>query len=204
MPSIKLSRSAQAMGKTFTFDKTLTSDGYAGTEPELAAAKTGTLSTKTSDTAGTLTMTAGHGFTDGDVIDIYWSTGQCSKATIGTVATNSVPFTGATGDVLPAQGTEITAMVQHEESVAFLDANLVALFVGAVTAACCVTFYDDLDAVVGAVRVPAAPDGVSPQHYMWDDDSGVTIPVSDDVAKVGLTHGDSDNTRAVSVLAMLN
>jgi hypothetical protein len=204
MPSIKLSRSAQALGKTFTFDKTITSDGYAGTEPELAAAKVGTLATRSSDTAGTLNMNTGHGFTDGQVIDIYWSNGQCSKATIGTVATNSVPFTGATGDVLPLQGTAITAMVQHEESVAFLDANLKAVFVGAVTAACCVTFYDDADAVVGAVRVTAAPDGVSPQHFMWDDGNGVTIPVSDDVAKVGLTHGDSDNARVVSVLAMLN
>lgn len=204
MATIRLSRSAQAMGKTFTFDKTLTSDGYAGTEPELAAAKTGTLTTRTSDTAGTLTMTTGHGFTDGQVIDIYWADGRCSKATIGTVATNSVPFTGATGDVLPIATTAITAMVQHTEAVAFLDASLVALFVGAVTAACCVTFYASGGSAVGAVRVPAASDGVSPEHYMWDEDGGVTIPVSDDVATIGLTHGDSDNARVVSVLAMLN
>jgi len=78
----------------------------------LPVAKTGTLSTRTSDTAGTLTMTAGHGLTDGQIIDIYWTGGMCYGATIGTVSSNSVPFTGAAGDVLPAESTAITASVQ--------------------------------------------------------------------------------------------
>jgi len=78
----------------------------------LPAAKTGTLSTRTNDTDGELTMTAGHGITTGQIIDIYWTGGVAYGATVGTVATNAVPFTGASGDVLPSQATAITAAVQ--------------------------------------------------------------------------------------------
>lgn len=93
----------------------------------LPAAKSGTLSTRTSDTAGTLTMTAGHGLTDGQIIDIYWSGGVCYGATIGTVSTNSVPFTGASGDVLPAESTAITAAVQVVANTQ-IDGDAVQLF----------------------------------------------------------------------------
>ena len=77
----------------------------------IAAAKTGTLSTRTNDTSGTLTMTTGHGFTTGQKdISIFWSGGSRRNVLVGTVATNSVPFSGGTGDNLPLATTAITAM----------------------------------------------------------------------------------------------
>lgn len=204
MASMVIGRSASSLGRTLSFARTATADGAIVKDPTLAAAKTGTLSTRTSDTAGTLTMAGGHGIVDGDIIDIYWADGQATAALVGTVATNSVPFTLATGDVLPIATTAITAMVQRVETFSFADADLVALAVGAGTAACSVTFYDDADAAVGAVRVARAADGATTQHYVWDDESGATIPVSDDVATIGITHGDSASSRAVTTLALVN
>lgn len=199
MATANITRGSAALGQGFAYTRDLTTNGHIGKDNSLAAAKTGTLTTRTSNTAGTLTMAAGHGFTDGQVIDIYWSTGQCTSATIGTVATNSVPFTSATGDVLPAATTAITAMVQTVEPFSFADADLKALFVKADLVACSVTFRDGSAAVVGVVRVKAGG-----KHFVWDDEMGATIPVSDDVASIAFTHGDSAAAHRVYTLAMVN
>lgn len=201
MPTMTIARSAQALGSTFTGGRTATADNAVVTEVTLAAAKVGALTTRTSDTAGTLTMDSGHGFTDGQKIDIYWDGGAVTTATIGTVATNSVPFTGATG-VLPADETAITAMVQHVESFNVIDGDLVAVAIGASVAACCVSFLDGSAAVVGVVKVSPATGGTAPLHYIWDDESGADIPISADAAQVALTHGDSANSRTVTVIAL--
>ncbi len=205
MASAPIIKTASALGKTFSFQRDLSSDGAIMKDPSLAAAKTGTLTTRTSDTAGTLTMSSGHGITDGQVIDIYWSTGQVTSATVGTVATNSVPFTGATGPVLPAAATAVTVMVQQSEAFSFLDANLAGLFVGAGGAACSATFKTSGGTIVGTVRVNAAASGsTNNKDYIWDDGDGSDIPVSDDVATVHLTHGDSAAAHRVNVVAMVN
>lgn len=205
MATASIVKTASAQGKTFSYALSQTTDGALVKDPTLAAAKGGTLTTRTSDTAGTLTMSSGHGITDGQVIDIYWSTGQVTSATVGTVATNSVPFTGATGPVLPAASTAVTVMVQQSEAFSFLDANLAGLFVGAGGVACSATFKKGDGTIVGTVRVNAAASGATNyKDYIWDEEDGSTIPVSDDVATVHLTHGDSSSSRQVNVVAMVN
>lgn len=201
MATVEVSRTAKAGGKTFTNGGTTEVDGTLIKDPSLPAAKTGTLSTRSSDTAGTLTMASGHGITDGDIIDIYWSGGQCTSALVGTVATNSVPFTLATGDVLPAATTAITAMVQVEEDFHVTEANLKGLFAAAGAAACSVTFYDGDDLPVGAIRVKAGT-GANNRHYIWDSEDGSTAALTDDCVKIGITHGDGSSARVVNVVAM--
>lgn len=200
MASVVISKTAQAAGKTFSYGATSEVDGTLLRDPTLAVAKVGSLTTRTSDTAGTLTMAASHGILSADIIDIYWSDGQATSALVGTVAGNSVPFTLATGDAMPLVTTAITAMVQHVENFNVIDGDLQALFVGAANAACSATFYDDADAVVGVARVPAG--STTNKHFIWDIGDGTTIPVDDDVATVGITHGDSVSARTVSVVAM--
>lgn len=97
---------------------TRTNSGVIALEDTLDAAKTGTLTTRTDDNTGTLTMSGGHGITDAQVIDVYWSGGVRYGMTVGTVATNSVPIDGGSGDNLPAQDTAITAVVQKSINLA--------------------------------------------------------------------------------------
>jgi len=97
---------------------TRTNSGAIGLEDTLSAAKTGALTTRTSDTVGTLTMAASHGITTGQIIDIYWSGGVQYSVTVGTVATNEVPISLGDGDVLPADETAITAVVQKSINLA--------------------------------------------------------------------------------------
>lgn len=200
MASVVISKTAQAGGKTFSYGATSEVDGTLLRDPTLPVAKVGSLTTRATDAAGTLTMAASHGITDGDIIDIYWSTGQATSAVVGTVSVNSVPFTLATGDALPLAATAITAMVQHVENFSVVDGDLQALFVGAANAACSATFYDSLGDPVGVARVPAG--STTNKHFIWDIGDGTTIPVDDDVATVGITHGDSASARTVNVVAM--
>lgn len=91
---------------------TRTNSGPIGLEDTLTAAKTGTLTTRTDANTGTLTMAEGHGLTDAQVIDIYWTGGVQYGVTVGTVSTNSVPIDSGIGDDLPTADTAITAVVQ--------------------------------------------------------------------------------------------
>jgi len=89
-----------------------TASGPIGLEETLPVAKTGTLTTRTDNTDGELTMSASHGITTAAVIDLYWSGGVRYGVVVGTVATNAVPISGGSGDNLPADETAITAVVQ--------------------------------------------------------------------------------------------
>ncbi len=68
----------------------------------------GTLSTRTSNTVGILTLDGGHNVHTGLIADILWSGGSRTGVTIGTIAVRSVPFSGGTGDNLPVATTDIT------------------------------------------------------------------------------------------------
>lgn len=102
-------------GKNFTQTITVPSNASVRREITLPAAKTGTLSTRSDDDTGILTMTAGHGITNGQLLDIYWTDLGIRKhrrnMLVGTVVTNSVPIDGGSGDILPAGSTAITAQV---------------------------------------------------------------------------------------------
>jgi hypothetical protein len=97
---------------------TRTNSGAIGLQETLVVAKTGTLTTRTDDTDGELTMAASHGITTAAVIDLYWSTGVRYGVVVGTVATNAVPISGGAGDNLPTASTAITAVVQMSINLA--------------------------------------------------------------------------------------
>lgn len=103
-----------------------TGSGPIGLADTLPAAKTGSLTTRTNDTSGELTMTAGHGITTGQVIDVYWAGGVRYGVTVGTVATNVVPISSGSGDNLPTEATAITAVVQKAINL-FVDGDEVEI-----------------------------------------------------------------------------
>jgi hypothetical protein len=209
MATVTLSNSATVDGRRFDYAETVTTAQGAFAEPSsttMGTAKSGTLSTRTDANDGTLTMTAGHGFTDGQIIDIYFSGGVAYKATIGTVATNSVPFTGAEGsdgtggDPLPAQGTAITAMVVRSEDLS-VDASECD-FVGATAdnaAPFVVRFVNGSSTDVGVIVVKTA----AQKSKVWTANLGGSCPITGDCVSVRLSHGDT-TARGVTVWAGAN
>jgi hypothetical protein len=198
MSTATVSNTVTALGKTFTSGRTTTADGGVIKDPTLAAAKTGGLTTRTDANTGTLTMTAGHGITTGQRLDVYWDGGARYGMTVGTVSTNSVPIDGGGGDDLPAAATAITAMVPQLETFSAETAALRGLFVGAPVPAY-VVILDAADAVLKAVYVDGAADA-----YQWDVGSDAANPLSDDAATAYFSHGSSTASRQVTAVALVN
>lgn len=158
-------------------------------EVSLAAAEDGSLTTRTSDTAGTLTMDdAGHGITDGDSIVIFWAAGVAYKATVGTVSGTSVPFTGADGDVLPAQDTDVTVDVIEELDVDF-DGDNLELFAANMDRRGFIIFEDSGDAELDAEEL------IANEPYLYVDGMTASNPLTGNpVDQVLIANGDSSNT----------
>jgi hypothetical protein len=96
---------------------------------ELPAAKAGTLTTRTDNTTGTITGASGHGIVTADRIDLYWPGGQRRNVLVGTVAGTSIPFSGGTGDNLPAASTAVTFVKPQAEPLLIDGSSVVAILI---------------------------------------------------------------------------
>jgi len=174
--SVTYGLSVSGSGAAIQSQVTRSGSASIGLIESLAAAKPGTLSTRTNNTDGTLTMEAGHGFTTAAVIDLYWAGGVRYGVVVGTVATNSVPISGGAGDNLPAQATAITAVLESQANI-FIDGDNTELLAielrtnnRALRTAGHVAFYDADDALVAELDLVAN----IPQVY--DIAAGITNP----------------------------
>lgn len=163
----------------------------------LAAAKTGTLSTRTDNTSGTLTMSSGHGITTGAKIDLYWDGGVRYGVTVGTVSTNSVPISSGAGDNLPLVTTAITAVIESTANVYIDGTNARILAIELRTSdrslrtAGHVAFYDVSDALVAELDLKAN----IPQVY--DIEGGANNPFEnggDPITYAKISQGGSSTT----------
>ncbi len=78
----------------------------------------GTLTVRSDNTSGQVTLAAGHGVVTGILADITWNAGANRRTgvLVGNVNGNNVAFSGGAGDNLPAQDTAIVC--QHYTTVA--------------------------------------------------------------------------------------
>ncbi len=168
----------------------------------LAAAKAGTLTTRTDNNTGTLTMATGHGITTGQKIDLYWVGGVQRNITVGTVSVNSVPIDLGVGDNLPIATTAIVACVQTvlDLNVAAADIALVAV---GMSRRGTVQFLKDDDTVIKIVTLGAADalatTSPSAESWHWAVSLGDATPFSDDVGKVLISNGSSAGTNTVKI-----
>jgi len=82
----------------------------------IPAAQAGSLTTRTSDVAGVVTLGAGHGMTTGMIVDVYWTGGVRYGVAI-TVASNDATLADGDhtgGAVLPAEDTAVILCEQVE------------------------------------------------------------------------------------------
>lgn len=89
-------------------------DTIAGGEytlPVIPATQQGTLTTRTSDSAGVVTLQSGHAIATSDIVDLYWD-GGARYGMEATVAGDEVTVSGGTGDALPPVSTALTMAKQ--------------------------------------------------------------------------------------------
>ena len=99
------------MGVSSASQNTVIGESAIIVNPDVAVAQAGVLTTRSTDSTGTLTMSsAGHGITTGMRFDLYWTGGRCYGCIAGTVSGTSVPIASVVGgSVFPIATTAITA-----------------------------------------------------------------------------------------------
>ena len=191
--------SANVAGLSVQRTAVLSSDGIVSVDPSVPAAKTGTLSTYSTTTTGTLTTANSGDFETAQVIDLYWTGGRRYGVVVGTVSGASVPISAGAGDDLPVQGTAVTAMVPGSEVFVVGYTGLQALVAKCDTTGM-VTFLDSGGAVVRVADLTGTTGG-----YVWEGGGGATNPFgTTNVTAVRLSHASGTAAFAVSAGAMVN
>src|SRR5689334_13440236 len=96
-------------GSQSSNSSSISADGKVARNPTVpAAVQGGTLTGRTDNDTGIVTMPAGHGFVTSDKVDIYWNVAGVLGSRSGmtaTVAGNAVTVDGGQGDNLPVLNT---------------------------------------------------------------------------------------------------
>jgi hypothetical protein len=183
-----------------TMPVTRTNSGPIGLEDTLNTAKTGTLTTRTDNNTGTLTMTAGHGLTTGQIVDIYWSGGVQRSVTVGTVATNSVPIELGIGDNLPSATTAVTVCVQKAINLAIDGDNTKIIAVVLETVDKTLRTAANVQFLDAAADVIAEIDLVANVPQVWDIEGGSSNPFTGDpITNLKASQGNSTSTETYTL-----
>lgn len=139
--------SVQGGGISVQQSVTRSGDLTVAAQVTLPAGKSGTLTTRTDDNTGQLTVASGHGITASDTVDVYWSGGRRYGVDVTATASTTIDIDLGAGDNLPAQSTAVVVVKQVVANV-MLDGDNAKLVVvnfavpGTSTAKSRVTFFD--------------------------------------------------------------
>lgn len=203
MPSFVITQQTVYSGTTYSTNRTVTNTEGLTTGPtNVAAAYTGTLTTRTDNTTGTLTMgSSGHGITTAAVFDLYWSGGSQYNVTAGTVSGTSIPFSLGSGDNLPINNSTISATVRTANTVSITGSNVTGLIVsGAIVNQDWygrVTYTQSNGTLITSyVITPTAP------IQEWDQ--GTNLFSGATIGKIYFSQGNIDTTRAITSILLFS
>lgn len=189
-------------GKSIFKSVTHTADNAGVHEVSLAAAEDGTLTTRTSDTVGEITMgSASHTITTGMTIDIFWSGGRQYGVTVGTVSGTAVPISGGTGDILPSTSTALTVDEQVVVNSMIDGDNVSILGVKMEIADTTSTAKGSIDMQDSGSASINQIDLTANQLQVWDIAGGVTNDFTGNVIETShVSNGDSSNAATLYIL----
>ncbi len=172
----------------------------------IPAAKAGTLSTRTDNDTGILTMASGHGITTGARLDVHWvdanGVNRCRRGlVVGTVSVNSVPIDGGSGDNLPAAAYTIAAMVPLVENISINAANLRLILANVANCSKGVIIsLADGTAIADESACLKLNYDIWGDTLIWDLSRGASNPAaSDPFTKIYVSHGDIAAARTVKM-----
>ena len=150
----------------------------------IPAAIAGTLTTRTSDTAGVITVTA-HAVTTGDKIGIFWTTGQRHYVTVDSTNATTITISAGAGDNLPADESAVTVSKPLELD-ALVDGDAITGIGVTSNKRNTAVFVDTADAIITAKTTAAN------QAWAWAANTGTTSEfVGKDMAKVLMYNGET-------------
>lgn len=199
MADFKFVRTITGYGKTFKTTDTVSVEQVAVLDGrELPAAKTGTLTTRTDDDEGVITLAGGHGFSTGTNFDIYWS-GGCRYGVSLTIVTNAATITASTGagDVLPAADTAVTVAQAVSEAFVVPASSAKFIIVKAPYGKQVVRFRTSAP----AISLACVEKGTTEDSYEWNSETGGSIPISTDaIATVLISNGRSASAQTPEIV----
>lgn len=205
MSTMTFKRQGSGGGLNFNQTKNVTVNKEFKIDVSVTGAKTGTLTTRTDNDTGTLTMTTGHGITTGARLDLYWVENGLVKCrvgmTVGTVAGDSVPIDLGTGDNLPVATTAIFAKVPQAVDYDILGTDVIAWLASAGAATGAIfAFVSNADAALGEIILTEA--GMQGWHSEQDRYNLPNRLTGDAVGKVYLSHNSTSSQQMKAVLGL--
>jgi hypothetical protein len=147
------------------------------------AGRAGTLTTRTDDAIGVVTVAAGHGITTSDTVAVFWAGGSRFSATVTATAATTITIATGAGTNLPAATTAVVIAKESLHTLAVVGNNIAVLAVGCDNRAS-VNFRD------GSAASLLRYDMASQEGRLWVASSDVTNPLAGDtVADVRIANG---------------
>jgi hypothetical protein len=149
------------------------------------AGKAGTLTTRTDDDTGVVTIASGHGITTSDTVAIFWPGGSRHGMAVSASAATTITIDSGAGTVLPVATTAVVIAKESTHDLAIVGDDIVVLAIGSAKRAS-VNFLDGTDASLLRYDMTAK------EGRLWFTDHGVTNPLAGDtVASVVLACGET-------------
>ena len=183
--------------------KIRTGDDLIDLQVTLPAGKSGTLTTRTDDDTGVVTVASGHGITGSDTVDVYWSGGRRYGVDVTATAATTIDIDLGAGDNLPAASTAVVVVKQVIVNKA-IDGDNVAIigFLAELAASTGfgvrITFFDAVSGGGSAVGNGIDLDPNSP--FVLDVEGGATnLLTGSPILSFVASNGDGSNACTLKI-----
>ncbi len=156
----------------------------------MAAGLAGTLSTRTDNDTGVLTVATGHGITISDTVAVFWNGGFVKNCDVTAVTSTTISIDAAIGDNLPTATTAIVVSKQNSYSLLLSGDTLRVMAISCGQRAL-VDFRSSAPATL------LAYDMAESEGRTWLSESDVTNPLAGDT--VATVHVANGGTTAATV-----
>jgi len=149
----------------------------------MTAGKTGTLSTRTDDNTGVVTVSSGHGITDSDTVAVFWDGGSRYGVDVTATTSTTISIDLGSGTNLPIATTAVVIAKESSHTLAIVGDDIAVMAVACDNRAS-VDFRDSGSSSL--LRYDMA----SKEGRLWVSSLDITNPLaSDTVASIVLANG---------------
>lgn len=199
MPSLAYAVSIGSINQS----KIRTGDDLIDLQITLPAGKSGTLTTRTDDNTGIVTVASGHGITGSDTVDVYWAAGRRYGVDVTATDATTISIDLGAGDNLPTASTAVVIVKQVVVNKA-IDGDNVAIigFLAELAASTGfgvrITFFDAVSAGGSAVGNGIDLDPNSP--FVLDIEGGATnLLTGSPILSLVASNGDGSNACTLKI-----
>jgi len=181
----RITKTANIGGVSIASSQTRTQEDERVVTITLPAGKSGTLTTRTDNDTGVITVASGHGITDTDTVGVYWDGGSRYGVDVTATSSTTISIDAGSGTNLPTASTAVTVALQSSHAVAFAGDSLEVIAIGC-PRRCSVEFLNSSPTSLLRYDIPTS------EGRLWVKTTDVTNPLaSGTVATVKASNGST-------------